>query len=56
MKIFTFLVAQASPNRAVQRVLDNWWTILDETFNFAINDKTTFTETVDEVSQNSGPR
>ena len=58
MKIFTFLVAaaQASPNRAGQRVLDNWWTTIDETFNFAINDRTTFTETVDAVSQNCWPK
>ena len=45
-----FAVAQASPKSTQQWLVDNWWTIAVETFNFASNDWAKFSGAVDAVS------
>ena len=52
MKVsYVFIAAaQASPKSTQQWLVDNWWTIAVETFNFASNDWAKFSGAVDAVS------
>ena len=52
MKVSHVLIAaaQTSPKSTQQRLVDNWWIIAVETFNFASNDWAKFSGAVDAVS------
>ena len=52
MKVSYVLIAaaQASPKSTQQWLVDNWWTIAVETFNFASDDWAKFSGAVDAVS------
>ena len=54
MKVsYVFIAAaQASPKSTQQWLVDNWWTIAVETFNFASSNWEQFAAAVDGVSQN----
>ena len=52
MKVSAILVAatQAAPSSMHQWMVDNWWAIAVETFNFASNNWEQFSAAVDGVS------
>ena len=52
MKISNFLIAatQVSPKSTQQWLVDNWWTVAVETFNYASHDWAKFSGAVDSVS------
>ena len=52
MKVSAILVAatQAAPSNMHQWMVDNWWAIAVETFNFASNNWEQFSAAVDGVS------